>query len=46
LPRSRLDGVFVSADIEIDRYEVVETEQARKASDHLPVCVDLLLPPE
>jgi endonuclease/exonuclease/phosphatase family metal-dependent hydrolase len=44
LPRSRLDGLFVSADIEVSRYDVIETDQARKASDHLPVLVDLLLP--
>lgn len=45
LPRLRLDALFVSADILVDRYEVVDTEQARRASDHLPVLADLLLPP-
>jgi endonuclease/exonuclease/phosphatase family metal-dependent hydrolase len=45
LPRSRLDALFVSPDIEISRYEVIETDQARVASDHLPVLADLLLPP-
>jgi endonuclease/exonuclease/phosphatase family metal-dependent hydrolase len=45
LPRSRLDGLFVSPDIEVVRYDVIETEQARRASDHLPVLADLLLPP-
>jgi endonuclease/exonuclease/phosphatase family metal-dependent hydrolase len=44
LPRTRIDGLFVSPDIEVSRYEVVETEQARRASDHLPVLAELLLP--
>jgi endonuclease/exonuclease/phosphatase family metal-dependent hydrolase len=46
LPRQRLDALFVSPDVEIDRYEVVETDASRRASDHLPVLVDLLLPSE
>jgi endonuclease/exonuclease/phosphatase family metal-dependent hydrolase len=45
LPRSRLDGLFVSPDIEVSRYDVIETDRARMASDHLPVLADLLLPP-
>ncbi|MEU4216361.1 endonuclease/exonuclease/phosphatase family protein [Actinoplanes sp. NPDC026623] len=44
LPRLRLDGLFVSPDIDVSRYEVIETEQARRASDHLPVLADLVLP--
>ena len=44
LPRLRLDAVFVSPDIAIESYDVIETDQARRASDHLPVLVDLLLP--
>ncbi len=46
LPRLRLDGLFVSPDIEVERYEVVESEQARRASDHLPVLAELALPSE
>ena len=46
LPRLRIDGLFVSPEIEVERYEVVETEQARRASDHLPVLADLALPSE
>ena len=46
LPRHRLDALFVSPDIEVTRYEVVETDQARKASDHLPVLAELILPSE
>lgn len=45
LPRHRLDALFVSPDVEVSRYEVVESDAARRASDHLPVLVDLLLPP-
>ena len=44
LPRKQLDAVFVTPDITIAKYEVIETDQARRASDHLPVCADLLLP--
>ena len=44
LPRQRLDALFVTPDITVDRYEVIETERARRASDHLPVLTDLLLP--
>jgi endonuclease/exonuclease/phosphatase family metal-dependent hydrolase len=44
LPRLQLDAVFVTPDISVERYAVVETDQARRASDHLPVVADLLLP--
>ena len=44
LPRQRLDALFVSPDISVERYEVIESDQARTASDHLPVLADLLLP--
>ena len=30
--------------LHVDRYEVVGTDQARRASDHLPVLADLALP--
>jgi endonuclease/exonuclease/phosphatase family metal-dependent hydrolase len=46
VPRTRLDGLFVSPDIEVIRYDVIETDQARRASDHLPVLADLVLPGE
>jgi endonuclease/exonuclease/phosphatase family metal-dependent hydrolase len=46
LPRTRLDVLFVSPDVEVARYDVIETDQARRASDHLPVLVDLVLPGE
>lgn len=44
LPSIRLDALFVTPDISVERYEVIETDQARLASDHLPVLADLLLP--
>ncbi|MFI7597659.1 endonuclease/exonuclease/phosphatase family protein [Actinoplanes sp. NPDC049681] len=43
LPRQRLDALFVSPDIGIERYEVVDNEAARRASDHLPVLAELAL---
>ncbi len=46
LPRLRLDALFVSPGIQVERYEVVETDQARRASDHLPVLAELALPSE
>lgn len=44
IPRRRIDGVFVSPGVAIERYEIIETEQARRASDHLPIVADLLIP--
>jgi endonuclease/exonuclease/phosphatase family metal-dependent hydrolase len=44
LPSKRLDAVFVSPDVTVQKYEVIDTDRARRASDHLPVLVDLLLP--
>jgi endonuclease/exonuclease/phosphatase family metal-dependent hydrolase len=44
LPRQRLDTLFVSPDIAVENYEVIDTDQARRASDHLPVLADLVLP--
>jgi endonuclease/exonuclease/phosphatase family metal-dependent hydrolase len=40
----RIDGVFLDPRIEVTGYEVVDTPEARRASDHLPVLVDVLLP--
>jgi endonuclease/exonuclease/phosphatase family metal-dependent hydrolase len=44
LPARRIDGIFVSPDITIEKYEVVDDERALSASDHLPVLADLVLP--
>ena len=43
LPARLIDGLFVTPDITIEKYEVVETDLARRASDHLPVVADLTL---
>ena len=43
-PRIRLDSVFVTPDISVESYAVVDTDQARRASDHLPVVAELELP--
>ena len=46
LPRLRLDAIFVTPDITVAKYDVIDTDRARRASDHLPVVADLLLPSE
>ncbi|TYC03632.1 endonuclease [Micromonospora sp. WP24] len=43
-PRSRIDALFVDPRITVVDYDVVDTPQTRRASDHFPVLVDLLLP--
>ncbi|MGW0433748.1 endonuclease/exonuclease/phosphatase family protein [Micromonospora sp. NPDC003197] len=43
-PRERIDALFVSPQIAVTDYDVVDTEQTRRASDHFPVLADLLLP--
>jgi endonuclease/exonuclease/phosphatase family metal-dependent hydrolase len=44
LPARLIDGLFVTPDITVEKYEVVESDLARRASDHLPVVGELLLP--
>jgi len=34
----------VTPDVTVEKYDVVDTDRARRASDHLPVVADLLLP--
>jgi endonuclease/exonuclease/phosphatase family metal-dependent hydrolase len=41
VPNRRLDAIFVTPDITITRYDVVDVDAARRASDHLPVVADL-----
>ena len=43
-PTRRMDAVFVDRSIGVRDYRVVDTPAARRASDHLPVVADLLLP--
>jgi endonuclease/exonuclease/phosphatase family metal-dependent hydrolase len=40
-PNRRIDGVFVDPRITLVGYDVVDTPQTRRASDHFPVLVDL-----
>ncbi|MEU1761105.1 endonuclease/exonuclease/phosphatase family protein [Micromonospora sp. NPDC005223] len=44
-PRRRIDALFVDPRITVVDYDVVDTPLTRRASDHFPVLVDLLLPP-
>lgn len=44
LPARLIDGLFVTPDITVDKYEVVEDDRARAASDHLPVFAQLTIP--
>jgi endonuclease/exonuclease/phosphatase family metal-dependent hydrolase len=43
-PAQRLDGVLVDQRIAVTGFQVVETPAARRASDHLPVLVEVELP--
>lgn len=43
-PRDRIDALFVDPRIEVRRYQVVDSPQARRASDHFPIVADLVLP--
>ncbi|RKN50840.1 endonuclease/exonuclease/phosphatase family protein [Micromonospora endolithica] len=43
-PSRRIDALFVDPRIRVVDYDVVDTPQTRRASDHFPVLVDLLLP--
>ncbi|MEV1144349.1 endonuclease/exonuclease/phosphatase family protein [Micromonospora sp. NPDC049799] len=43
-PSRRIDALFVDTRIRVVDYDVVDTPQTRRASDHFPVLVDLLLP--
>ncbi len=43
-PRTRLDAVFVSRDVRVRGHTVVDTDQTRRASDHLPVLAELAVP--
>lgn len=44
-PLVRLDHVFVSDGLEVRRTAVLRRPELRRVSDHLPVVVDLELPP-
>lgn len=44
-PLLRLDHIFVSAQFSVKSVEVLQTWNAAVASDHLPLCAELTLPP-
>ncbi|HEX5541487.1 MAG TPA: endonuclease/exonuclease/phosphatase family protein [Micromonospora sp.] len=43
-PRRRIDAIFVDSRIRVLDFDVIDTPQARRASDHFPLLVDLRLP--
>jgi endonuclease/exonuclease/phosphatase family metal-dependent hydrolase len=43
-PKDRIDAVFVDPRLTVVGYDVVDTPEARRASDHFPVVVELALP--
>jgi endonuclease/exonuclease/phosphatase family metal-dependent hydrolase len=43
-PRRRIDGIFLDPAIEVLDYRLIDTDQARRASDHFPLVADLTLP--
>jgi len=43
-PRERIDAIFADPRFEVRDYRVVDTPQARRASDHFPLLADLYLP--
>ncbi|MEV4623790.1 endonuclease/exonuclease/phosphatase family protein [Asanoa sp. NPDC049573] len=43
-PTRQIDGVFVDKRVEVTSFRVVDTPMARRASDHLPIAVDLVVP--
>jgi endonuclease/exonuclease/phosphatase family metal-dependent hydrolase len=43
-PRDRIDGLFVDPRATVAHYDVLDTPQTRRASDHFPLLADLVLP--
>jgi endonuclease/exonuclease/phosphatase family metal-dependent hydrolase len=43
-PRARIDALFVDPRVEVRRYQVVDSPEARRASDHFPIVADLVVP--
>ena len=42
-PQRRIDALFVDPRIQVLRYEVMDTPETRRASDHLPVLAEIAL---
>jgi endonuclease/exonuclease/phosphatase family metal-dependent hydrolase len=43
-PRRRIDGIFVDPAIEVVDYRLVDSDPAKRASDHFPLVADLVVP--
>jgi endonuclease/exonuclease/phosphatase family metal-dependent hydrolase len=43
-PRDRLDAIFVDPRCQVLGYEVLDSPEVRRASDHFPIVVDTALP--
>jgi endonuclease/exonuclease/phosphatase family metal-dependent hydrolase len=43
-PRDRIDALFVDPRIAVRAYDVIDTPETRRASDHFPIVADLDLP--
>lgn len=43
-PRQRVDVLFIDERIAVQKYDVVDTARARRASDHFPIVAELALP--
>jgi endonuclease/exonuclease/phosphatase family metal-dependent hydrolase len=43
-PQGRIDALFVDPAIQVRGYDVVDTAETRRASDHFPLVADLTLP--
>ena len=44
MPRARLDRIYLTSELEFDDYAVWRTSITRRASDHLPVVGEIILP--
>ena len=42
-PRERIDALFVDPRITVTDYDVIDTPETRRASDHFPIMADLEL---
>jgi len=43
-PRDRIDALFVDRRLSVVSYDVFDSPEARRASDHFPIVADVLLP--
>jgi endonuclease/exonuclease/phosphatase family metal-dependent hydrolase len=43
-PTARIDALLVDPRVRVESYQVLDPPEARRASDHLPIVADLLIP--